>query len=426
MGWCVRQPRVQQARTTYEWANTIREVGAGLSLWPNAVKALDTLELGAAIREFSVPQLSGAIRSADGATLVGAAQVDLEARFGAPTVIIHRAALLDLLRDQLPAEAIQLGARLTSLATERPTVAAHFADGRVAHSDVLIGADGLHSAVREQLWGAVPPRYAGYTAWRGVVRPATPLTDDAESWPGRMPGDRGCRGAGALSCRLCKEYGAGFFGSTLAAAGVLFSLFGLDPCDQIRQQAEVGKLIIPALIGWRRFGGLVRPGQLVGHIHRAAAKFQHRQNIRAHRVADHDESFWGDAVAPQQTLVVVAALVADDLDMDEMLGQTRLGNLQFLVAQIAFCDDHELVRLRQLCQRIGHIFQQLDLGCQHGPGQINDCLYVVTSNAPFGQFHCCFDHRQRERFDAIAKMLQIAHLGLVQTIFDPFRAVVLR
>lgn len=155
--------------SVYERAPALHEIGAGLSLWANAVRALDTLGLAAPLLARGVPEGSGAIRTARGETLVEAASHDLERRYGAKSVIVHRAELQALLRDALPADVLHLGAALHSFTESGQGVCATFADGSTACGDVLIGADGIHSAVRAQLWGAAKPRYAGYTAWRAVV-----------------------------------------------------------------------------------------------------------------------------------------------------------------------------------------------------------------------------------------------------------------
>jgi 2-polyprenyl-6-methoxyphenol hydroxylase-like FAD-dependent oxidoreductase len=79
------------------------------------------------------------------------------------------------LRAALPAECYRAGMQLQSFAQDDRTVAARFADGACADGDLLVGADGIHSAVRRRLMPDLAPRYAGYISWRGVVE------DDAAS-----------------------------------------------------------------------------------------------------------------------------------------------------------------------------------------------------------------------------------------------------
>jgi 2-polyprenyl-6-methoxyphenol hydroxylase-like FAD-dependent oxidoreductase len=84
-------------------------------------------------------------------------------------VAIHRAALQRVLLDAAGADVVHLGAECKSLTQDETGVTAWFADGRAARGDFLVGADGLHSTVRASIYRPEPPRYAGYTAWRGIA-----------------------------------------------------------------------------------------------------------------------------------------------------------------------------------------------------------------------------------------------------------------
>jgi 2-polyprenyl-6-methoxyphenol hydroxylase-like FAD-dependent oxidoreductase len=173
--------------TVYERADEIRAVGAGLALWANAVRALGRLGLGDAVRAIGVPEASAAIQSWRGETLIPMSSRDLEHKLGEVSIVVHRADLQAVLQSALDGDAVRLGARCTGFAQDQEGVTAQFADGTSARGDLLIGADGLHSAVRAQLFGATPPRYAGYTAWRAVA----PF-DHARLTPGETMG-RGAR-----------------------------------------------------------------------------------------------------------------------------------------------------------------------------------------------------------------------------------------
>jgi len=91
------------------------------------------------------------------------------ARFGSPPLIVHRAQFQAALTDALGRDHLVLGARLASITVGGDGAAARFADGRVVRGDLLVGADGIRSTVRQQLVPAIAPRYAGYTAWRAIV-----------------------------------------------------------------------------------------------------------------------------------------------------------------------------------------------------------------------------------------------------------------
>jgi 2-polyprenyl-6-methoxyphenol hydroxylase-like FAD-dependent oxidoreductase len=152
-----------------ERAPQLREVGAGISLWPNAVRALRRLGIGDAVEAAGAPARDSALRSWRGAQLGASITPRLQARFGAPLVLVHRARLQAVLRRALDPDAVRLGAECAAFDQDRETVAVRLVGGGVERGAVLIGADGLHSRVRTALAHDGPPRYAGITAWRGVV-----------------------------------------------------------------------------------------------------------------------------------------------------------------------------------------------------------------------------------------------------------------
>lgn len=153
----------------FERVANLGAIGAGLTLWPNASKALGQLGLAPALAAISVPSGDSEIRTAQGQPLSRIPARELIARFGAPLIAVHRADLQRVLIDALGAENLHLDRRCVGIDDDGATVTARFADGGVVRGKILIGADGLHSAVRTHLFGERPPRYAGYTAWRGVT-----------------------------------------------------------------------------------------------------------------------------------------------------------------------------------------------------------------------------------------------------------------
>ncbi len=170
------------AVTVFERTPELHEVGAGLSLWPNAVKALDKLGLGEPLRAMGVPNGSAGIRAWDGTPLVQLSASTLEQTFGAPTIVVHRADLQTLLRAALAPDVLRLGWECTGFVQDAEGVTAQFADGQSVRGDLLIGADGIRSAMRTQLFGEQPLRYAGYTAWRGVAHFAHDQLLLGETW----------------------------------------------------------------------------------------------------------------------------------------------------------------------------------------------------------------------------------------------------
>jgi 2-polyprenyl-6-methoxyphenol hydroxylase-like FAD-dependent oxidoreductase len=149
----------------YERAAAPGEVGAGLTLWANALRALDQIGAADLLGPISAPDLQGGIRAPDGELLAGG-----YAALGAQlAVVVHRAELHAALLGQIEPGAIHFGQSLSGFEQDGSGVTARFADGGSARAAILIGADGLRSAVRALLHGEARPRYAGYTAWRAVV-----------------------------------------------------------------------------------------------------------------------------------------------------------------------------------------------------------------------------------------------------------------
>ena len=173
----------------FESSPELRDVGAGISLWPNAVKALRKLGLREPLKSISVAGVDSALRRWDGTFLARISARELERRFGGGMVILHRAELLALLARSAGFANIHLGHALWDIDTNGAGVSVSFTNGASAHGDVLIGADGLHSVVRRWLGYLKPVRYSGYTAWRAVVPFDHSLLFPAETWgPGRRFG----------------------------------------------------------------------------------------------------------------------------------------------------------------------------------------------------------------------------------------------
>ncbi|MGW7054770.1 FAD-dependent monooxygenase [Streptomyces sp. NPDC054887] len=184
-----------------ERAPEFTEIGAGISLWPNALHALEALGLAGTVRALGAVETSGGVRDRRGRWLSRTHTAELARRFGHPLVVLHRADLLRVLAEALPAECLRPGSEVTSVRADgrSPTVDDHRGEPRpdrvdlrpvVDHHgggsrpDLVVGADGLRSTVRRDLWpDAAGPRYAGYTAWRMVTEPlAAPPSEGAATW----------------------------------------------------------------------------------------------------------------------------------------------------------------------------------------------------------------------------------------------------
>ena len=160
--------RIGVEAVVFERAGEMREIGAGISLWVNAMKALERLGLADEIRAVGREEIGGAIRLPGGETLSEIPADALEDRFGL-NVVLKRPDLQRALLAALPESAVRLGAGCSEFRQDGSGVTALFDGGREERGDLLVGADGLNSVIREQLFGDEKPRYAGFTAWRGLA-----------------------------------------------------------------------------------------------------------------------------------------------------------------------------------------------------------------------------------------------------------------
>ncbi len=148
----------------YERAEILRELGAGMMLWANASRVLNELGLLEKVIAVSGQTDNFLVRKSGGETLMKIATGDFEV----PSVCIPRADLLSILVNSLPAENIKLGCEFERLEQSTNKVRVHFANDTIAEHDILVGADGLRSRVRGEVFGRIEPIYRGYLVWRGI------------------------------------------------------------------------------------------------------------------------------------------------------------------------------------------------------------------------------------------------------------------
>ncbi|MBQ0987972.1 FAD-dependent monooxygenase [Streptomyces sp. F63] len=220
--------------TVLERGAALEPVGAGIALAPNAQRALDVIGAGDAVRAMSAWQADGGLRLPGGRWLSRTTSAAAAERFGGPVVIAHRAALVDLLLSRLPAGSVRTGvageiadpggpdrpARVTPTAAGAGTAAGPDTGGgsgdraggsaatvavsgaatttgtgpalpaaapAALNADLVVAADGIHSAARGALFPDTPgPRYAGFTAWRFVAPAPEQPFEPHETW------GRGC------------------------------------------------------------------------------------------------------------------------------------------------------------------------------------------------------------------------------------------
>jgi 2-polyprenyl-6-methoxyphenol hydroxylase-like FAD-dependent oxidoreductase len=165
----------------FERARELKEIGAGLSLMSNATKALNGLGLTDALRGIGIAIEVAEIRTWRGEVLSRIPTWQLSEKVGAQSAAVHRADLQGALLRELGDEAVRLDAACIGFEQEGGGVRVFFADGAEERADLLVGADGLRSTIRQGLLGDAAPRYAGYTTWRAVVAPEDELVPAGEA-----------------------------------------------------------------------------------------------------------------------------------------------------------------------------------------------------------------------------------------------------
>ncbi len=160
--------------TILEQAAELKEIGAGVQLGPNATGVLFRLGLGDALESIASEPAGKRVRLWNTGQiwpLFDLGTVSREA-YGYPYLTVHRADLLQVLADgvrRLKGDAIRLSVKVGGLTQHAGGVSVQTGSGESIESDLVIGADGVHSRIREALFGPDAPRYSGVMAWRGVV-----------------------------------------------------------------------------------------------------------------------------------------------------------------------------------------------------------------------------------------------------------------
>lgn len=221
----------------FEQTPYLAEVGAGLQLAPNAVRLLRRLGLDEQLDRVAVRAEAIEMRRWSDSTLIMSTPLgdECEKRFGAPYYTVHRAHLHQCLRELLPDGVLRLGMRCCRLSEKSDAVELAFQNGRRTHVDLVVGADGIHSVVREQLVHD-QPRFSGQAVYRGLV-PAVRLPRLTED-----PKVRLWLGPG----RHCVSY--------LVAGGAWISFGATTPADGWRTESwsATGQVeeMVKAYQGW--------------------------------------------------------------------------------------------------------------------------------------------------------------------------------
>jgi salicylate hydroxylase len=157
-----------------EQARELREVGAGLQISPNGNRVLAALGLTDAVARIAAEPAGKKVRLWNTGQTWNLFDLGATSRevYGYPYLTVHRADLHQVLIDavrQVKADAIRTGVRVDGVERRGSEVIVRSGDEVVAVADVLVGADGVHSQVRQCLIGEDRPVFSGIIAWRGVV-----------------------------------------------------------------------------------------------------------------------------------------------------------------------------------------------------------------------------------------------------------------
>ncbi|HRW29688.1 MAG TPA: FAD-dependent monooxygenase, partial [Emcibacteraceae bacterium] len=158
----------------YEQAPKLGEIGAGIQTSAPAVKVLHHLGLAEKLAEVSVKPKSFEFRLFDSGEVLHKLPLAEahEKQHGAPYYHIHRSDIHKILADrvlELDPDAVVLNSTAVGFSEDKDSVTLNLADGREIRGDILVGADGIKSAIRDQIVGVTEPDYSGQVAWRATV-----------------------------------------------------------------------------------------------------------------------------------------------------------------------------------------------------------------------------------------------------------------
>ncbi|MFI0351678.1 FAD-dependent oxidoreductase [Actinomadura sp. 9N407] len=158
----------------FEKAPTLRTSGAAFTLWSNGTGilkelAVDLDDLGAGVDYLEQ-------RDSNGRVMLSIHVGHAVRRYGHPNISLPRRRLIERLATELPEGTLSFGRSAATITQDPGGVRVEFEDGEAATGDVLVGADGHHSAVRTHLWGGDPTEPSGWTTWQGLSPVDTEVT----------------------------------------------------------------------------------------------------------------------------------------------------------------------------------------------------------------------------------------------------------
>ena len=154
--------------SVYEQAPALGEIGAGVFLTPNSVRHLERIGLGPAVEKWGARVGTSSRYFRHDGTPIAPVQVTDSSGWNA-TFGMHRADLVAILADAMPAQVVHTGHRCTGFEQDDNGARVSFSNGRVASADVVIAADGIHSELRPFVFPPSRPVFSGSGAYRGVL-----------------------------------------------------------------------------------------------------------------------------------------------------------------------------------------------------------------------------------------------------------------
>lgn len=164
----------------YEQAPAFGRLGAGIHLGPNTMRVLDKIGIAQKLIDNGVQPEAWISRTWDTGELLFTFPLKgvSERVYGAPYLTVHRGDLQEYLVNALHEGTVHYGKKLSSIEEGKKGARLLFEDGSSAAADIVVGADGVYSKVREHIFGIDPPRYTGVIGHRALF--ATELLGDLE------------------------------------------------------------------------------------------------------------------------------------------------------------------------------------------------------------------------------------------------------
>lgn len=187
--------RIGLEAIVFEAAPQLGEVGAGLGLGANAIKAFHKLGIAEEVITAGRILPLFTIYDEKGIPVSTANNPSIKKEFGIDNFMIHRAALQKVLLSKLQPGTLITGKRVVEFSKHPTSITIQFQDGSFHETDFVVAADGIHSVFRSKLIPESKPRYAGYTCWRAVMEGRNlPIEGSSETW-----GAKGRFGIGPLA-----------------------------------------------------------------------------------------------------------------------------------------------------------------------------------------------------------------------------------